>query len=195
VLYAAVGRRLGYPIYLVCANGHLFCRWHDFRTGERFNIEGSGRGYASHPDEHYMKWPNPIKPIDVRSGLFLRNLTPPEELAQFLTTRGHVLLDRNHVLDAITAYAHAHRYDPTNPHHMQWLMAAINREMDLREQKKLPGTWREGESEEYFNAPGVLPIRRYVLNNCVHRTAGVNLNGSPTHTFTPDTQAGGQPVH
>ncbi len=119
VLYAAIGRRLGYPLYLVCAKGHMFCRWHDSQTGERFNVEGSGRGFASHADAHYMKWPHAIKPIDVHSGLFLKDLTPPEELANFLATRGHVLLDRDHVLDATVAYAHAHRLDPTNPHHMQ----------------------------------------------------------------------------
>lgn len=44
VLYAAVGRLVGYPIYLVAAKGHFFCRWHNARTGERFNIEASGRG-------------------------------------------------------------------------------------------------------------------------------------------------------
>ncbi len=105
VLYAAIARLLGYPVYLVCAKGHMFCRWHDSQTGERFNVEGSGRGFAMFDDKHYMSFPHEIKPIDVHSGLFLKNLTPPEEIANFLTTRGHVLLDRNHVLDATVAYA------------------------------------------------------------------------------------------
>jgi hypothetical protein len=34
VLYIAVGRRLGYPLELVMARGHLFCRWDDGK-GER----------------------------------------------------------------------------------------------------------------------------------------------------------------
>lgn len=200
VLYAAIARRLGYPVYLVCAKGHMFCRWHDSQTGERFNIEGSGRGFATFDDKHYMGFPHEIKPIDVHSGLFLKDMTPPEEIANFLTTRGHVLYDRDHVLDATVAYAQAHRLDPTNPHHMQWLMASINKEMDLREQKKLPGTWREGEEREHFNADGTLPIRRYVLNNRMHRVAGIqplHLNGEATHSLNLTSTSGGaeQPVH
>ncbi len=74
-------------------------------------------------------------------------------------------------------------------------MAAINKEMNLREDKKLPGTWREGESKEYFNTPGVLPIRRYVLNNRMHRVAGIYPNGSPTRTLTFNPGAADQPVH
>src|SRR5262249_14324829 len=44
VLYAAIGRRLGYPLKIVKAigkrgtNSHFFCRWDD-PGGERFNIE------------------------------------------------------------------------------------------------------------------------------------------------------------
>ena len=189
VLYAAVARRLGYPLYLACAKGHLFCRWHDARTGERFNVEGSGRGMSNYGDEHYMAWPHPIDPVDVRSGLFLKDLTPAQELACFLTTRGHVLLDRHprHTLEAITAYAHAHWLDPTDPHHMQWLMAAVNREMDARADGTLPGTYRAGESAEYFNQEGVLPVTRYVLDNAMHRVAGIHppAGNAPTPTADP----------
>ena len=49
VLYASIGRNLGYPIYLVAAKGHFFCRWHSVKTGERFNIEASGRGLNTFP--------------------------------------------------------------------------------------------------------------------------------------------------
>ena len=41
VLYAAVGRRLGYPIYICMARSHLYCRWQTQDNRERFNIEGS----------------------------------------------------------------------------------------------------------------------------------------------------------
>jgi hypothetical protein len=43
VLYAAIGRRLRYPIKLVGAKQHTFCRWDD-GAGERFNIEGNVAG-------------------------------------------------------------------------------------------------------------------------------------------------------
>jgi hypothetical protein len=38
VVYASIGRRLGYPIRLACAKRHLFARWDDPAAGERFNI-------------------------------------------------------------------------------------------------------------------------------------------------------------
>jgi hypothetical protein len=51
VLAVAVGRRLGYPLYLVNAKGHLFCRWDD--GSQRFNIEVSGEGLNNYDDEYY----------------------------------------------------------------------------------------------------------------------------------------------
>lgn len=39
VLYMAIGHRLGYPIRAVTVPKHIFCRWDDPTTGERFNIE------------------------------------------------------------------------------------------------------------------------------------------------------------
>ena len=52
VLYAAVGRRLGYPIKLVCAKEHVFCRWEGLDSPnpawrDRFNFDGAGNGSAS----------------------------------------------------------------------------------------------------------------------------------------------------
>jgi hypothetical protein len=65
VVYAAVGRRLGYPIRLVRTKLHLFNRWDDETTGERFNIDGSAyRGVNSHPDEHYgAYWKYPVSKV------------------------------------------------------------------------------------------------------------------------------------
>lgn len=44
VLYMALGHRLGYPIKAVALPRHLFCRWEDRATGERFNIEAANAG-------------------------------------------------------------------------------------------------------------------------------------------------------
>jgi hypothetical protein len=52
VLYAAVGRRLGYPLKLVRTTQHLFLRWDD-PGGERFNVEISNAGgIDTPPDDH-----------------------------------------------------------------------------------------------------------------------------------------------
>jgi hypothetical protein len=172
VLYAAAGRALGYPIYLAAAKGHVFCRWQNARTGERFNIEASGHGVTTPPDAHYAHWPRPITEAEVRHGIFLRNLDPAEELAHFMATRGHCLLDRGHVLDAIVAYGHAHRLAPTDPTCMSFLLAAINREIDLRAEGKLPCSYREAE---VFNRTDCPPLARYVIDVRYNtRAGGVN---------------------
>lgn len=77
------GRRLGCPLRLVQAKGHLFCRWDD-PAGERFNIDGAGEGMGVYPDEHYQSWPNAISDEEVARGEFLRSLSPSKELAVFL---------------------------------------------------------------------------------------------------------------
>lgn len=89
VLYVAVGRRLGYPLSLVFAMEHVFCRWEG--NGERLNIEGSMRGMESFPDEYYRTWPLPIEDQWVVDGQFLKSLTPQETLADFMASRGHCL--------------------------------------------------------------------------------------------------------
>lgn len=95
VLYAAVGRRLGYPLKLVSAMGkewgHVFARWDD-PAGERFNIEINNEGFGGPRDEHYLDGRFvPGGTIDnrdwLRSGTILKSLTPDEEVALFLSQR------------------------------------------------------------------------------------------------------------
>lgn len=86
VLYAAIGRRLGYPLKLVHANQHCFLRW-DGPEGERFNIEGTNQGMKSHPDKHYETWPFPLTQEQLESGDYLVSLSPEEEFESFLATR------------------------------------------------------------------------------------------------------------
>jgi hypothetical protein len=52
ILYAAVGRRLGYPIKLVTTRSHLFARWDARPHDECFNIEAAGQGVSFLPDSH-----------------------------------------------------------------------------------------------------------------------------------------------
>jgi hypothetical protein len=77
VLYAAVGRRLGYPIRLVLSVQHVLIRWEDGR--EKFNMEGTGPDYiSSDPDGSYIDKPRPwngggeslwrVSPIDLAGG-------------------------------------------------------------------------------------------------------------------------------
>ena len=104
VLYAAVGRRLGYPVKIVHARGHLFCRWDDAANGVRFNIEGTTQdGVNDHPDDHYRKWPYPFTPEEERRFGLLRSLTPRQELADFIGCRANQWRERNNYRRAIQA--------------------------------------------------------------------------------------------
>lgn len=51
VLFAALGRRLGYPVKLVATAHHQFIRWDD-ASGERFNIDCTVQGMDMPPDEY-----------------------------------------------------------------------------------------------------------------------------------------------
>jgi hypothetical protein len=106
VLYAAVGRRLGYPLRLVLAKGHLFVRWDDpdgnfWSPGASFNIEATSEGLRCPPDEHYLKWPVPVEESEVVMGVYLRPLEPKEEVAIFRSTRAICLWENSRYADAL----------------------------------------------------------------------------------------------
>jgi hypothetical protein len=134
VLYTAIGRRLGYPLKLVIAKEHVFCRWdgEDHANPawrERLNIEATSRGLSTYDDDHYRRWPAPLTEVDLSGDWYLRSLTFAEELAEFLITRGHCLLDNGRFAEAQEAYATAHRLAPKCPNALPFLVDAINREL------------------------------------------------------------------
>jgi hypothetical protein len=74
VVYVAVGRRLGYPLKLVQTKAHLFVRWENAGTNERFNIEATARGgMDSYPDDYYRTWPLKWSDADRREGVYLHS--------------------------------------------------------------------------------------------------------------------------
>jgi hypothetical protein len=124
VMYVAVGRRVGYPLKLVQTRGHLFARWDDpdgkcFGLPETFNVEGAGEGIASYDDEHYKTWPEPWTEVDEAEGWYLKSMTPIEELASFLTTRGDCLTDNGRLGEAVQAYAWASAVAPEDKRYQQ----------------------------------------------------------------------------
>lgn len=119
VLYVTVGRRLGYPLKLVTAKGHLFARW---EGAERFNIEGTNSGMNSYEDAYYQTWPIPLSAAEVKSGHYLKSLTADEELGLFLSTRGQCLFHTGRLGEAQEAFAKAAQLAPDWPEHA-WMLA------------------------------------------------------------------------
>ena len=110
VLYVAVARRLGFPVKLSSAVGHLFARWDG--DGERFNIEGTREGVNSYPDEFYMNWPLPISKEDVATGQYIKSFTPAEELACFMQSRAACFKENGRLPESMVAIAQANRFQP-----------------------------------------------------------------------------------
>ena len=110
VLYAAIGRRLGYPLKLATTKSHVFLRWDG--QGERFNVETTGKGMNRYDDEHFKNWPFPVTEAEAAEEGYLKSLSPAEELALFLSLRGHCLRQAGRMPEAIAAYAAAARFGP-----------------------------------------------------------------------------------
>jgi len=118
VLIAAISRRLGYPVRLVPAKGHLFVRWHDGK--ERLNVDAAcSGGYNTHPDEYYRKWPMAFSDEEARVFGYLRSLSPDEELAAFLAMRAQCFYaNTTNLQQASLAVARAHSLAPSDPEHL-----------------------------------------------------------------------------
>jgi len=131
VIYVAVGRRLGYPLKLVEAPGHLFFRWEGsrFNVFERFNVEGSGHGISFYSDDFYLTWPSEWLPCDKAGGWYLKSLSPVEELAAFLSTRGSCLEDNGRTREAIQAFEWASSLLPDDLRYSSQLVKLMRREL------------------------------------------------------------------
>ena len=131
VLYVALGRRLEYPLKLVTARGHLFCRWED--DSEIFNIEGTNSGMTSHVDSYYRKWPMPITDADIKANGYLHSMTPKQELAAFMASRGFCHLASKDFPSAKASYDLATSLSPDVELYSRYSNAA-----HLRAQKATP---------------------------------------------------------
>ena len=119
---------LGYPLKLVVARDHLFARWESADGKDRFNIEGTNQGLNTPEDDYYKRWPKPTTQQEVRSGWYLSSLTPAEELAIFLQTRGHCLRVAGFFGEARGAYLGAAALAPELCEN-QVFLALMNRTM------------------------------------------------------------------
>jgi len=115
VLVTAIGRCLGYPLYLAKAMGHLFVRWED--TSDRFNIEATSLGFQARDDAYYYTWPKPIPEKTFRQGFLLKNLTEDQENAAFFALRGHCQLDNLRFDEALIDYYAAQVEDSADPNY------------------------------------------------------------------------------
>lgn len=110
-VYLLLAERLGIPVRAVATPSHLFLRYDDGVS--RINIETFEQG-ASLPDEQY-ELEQRIPVSSLRRGVFLRNLTTGEFLAQVHNNLGVVYSERKDYAGAAREYEEAVLLDPRLP--------------------------------------------------------------------------------
>jgi hypothetical protein len=186
VLYVAVGRRLGYPLKLATTKGHVFARWDgadqpNLAWCGRFNMEGT-HGFSSFSDDYYMTWPFKLTDGEVKANGWLVSLTPAEELAEFLSSRGHCGMDNGHAAFAARCFENAYRYDAARPAYRGWFLDAAMKSgyrpstpelANLLEERKRPGSG----NPEFAIAQQQEAARQEWLRN---QQGGAGLAGMPS---------------
>jgi transglutaminase superfamily protein len=168
VIFAAIGRRFGFPIKLVKTREHIFCRW-DGRDGIRFNIEATDRGYYRNSDDHYRRWPKPVDEESIRLGGFLRSMTPRQELSVFLNLRGAVFLENLQLSEAVKAFYFACQADPSEHFHSNhWKIASLIQRAQCERPNADPRSWRtpspRTEAEAIIYPTACRTLNRIVSN-------------------------------
>ncbi len=138
VLHVAIGKRLGYPMHLVAAKGHLFARWDDGK-GVRVNLESSSAGgFVTHPDQHYRTWPLPISEFEELEGHYLKNLSTKECLAVFLSIRSTCHSAKGKLPEATLAASQAIYLAPNVGEFAFALRTLVNGPTSLSQQVRMP---------------------------------------------------------
>ncbi len=112
VYWIALGRRLGYPLYMSNTLLHFFVRWDG--NGDHFNFEGSQAGCGIHDDAYYHEFPIPLDDAKIKYLGLLESFTRKEELMHFLITRGTCLRAHGRNEEARRAYRLAFQCYPNN---------------------------------------------------------------------------------
>jgi RHS repeat-associated protein len=175
VVYAAVGRRLGYPVRLVKTRRHLFARWDDPR-GERLNIEGTNKGLSCPPDDHYRTGSFRFDPALERPFGYLVSMTPRMELATFLAGRGRLLFELSRYGGAADAFAWASALVPENKLYRACVQDVLEAWADRLGALRTPGLPRVGGcfpgQRRYPPAVPVLVERRIIFYEQAERALG-----------------------
>jgi len=118
ILYAAVGRRLGYPLKIVCSQYHVYLRW--VSPGEEFNVEvATEKGVNFYDDDHYRQIDRRINGAEnysveqEKEEGFFRTLTASEEASIAFRQRTQCLATRGRLREASLAAGAMTRLSPT----------------------------------------------------------------------------------
>ena len=149
-LYLLLAEKLNLPIYAVATPSHVFLRYDDGAT--RINIE-TLQGGANVPDEQYIREQR-IPEKSIRRGIFMRNLTADEFLAQVRNNLGVIYSQRKDYQAAAREYEAALDLDARLP------AACYNLGSDLLRQ----GAYRQA-ARRFSRSLRLYPTDVWALNN------------------------------
>lgn len=137
VMVVALGRRLGYPLFLTANRFHVWARWEG--RGLRFNIDAScpGNSFGNDSDDYFRTYPQPWPEVDKCGGYYLKNFTPADELALFLWSRAWVLTCHHRFEESIPFWAKACFLAPSEPQYPFRAMDAVYEAAFLKQKGRL----------------------------------------------------------
>lgn len=115
VLYAAIARRLGYPVNLASAKYHSYVRYEDWNN-QHLNVEATmTQGFFTPTDDEYKNGQFPCTDEEIKEYGWLRPLTNREILGDFLLIRGICLGDAKRYNEAKEMFLFAASCFPDTP--------------------------------------------------------------------------------
>jgi hypothetical protein len=114
-LYAAIGRRLGYPVTIAARKYHLYVRY-EAGNGEHLNMEATeNRGFSTPTDAEYRTGEFPMTQEEIDGCGWLRPLSNKEILGICLLNRANCLRSMKQYDEEIKTLTQAARYLPYTP--------------------------------------------------------------------------------
>jgi len=111
VLYAAIARRLGYPIKFVRTRNHLFLRWVDPEGKENFNIEWTDVYVDFRSNDYYKSWPAQLNLGEIERQGYLIPLSAERTMSSFMHHRAMCLWFHGDLTEAKNSFVEAYRLD------------------------------------------------------------------------------------
>ena len=153
VLYAAVARRLGYPVRLAEAAEHLYLQWVN-EDGSHFNIEATSEGGLNErPDDDYRQWPHPVSPEQAARYHYFEPLSARDEFAMFLGDRSLVLMAAGHPIGATRCQQQAQAVAENTRAQMDDMMFVFQREMRTRQLDQIDALLDQRDRQQGFSHP------------------------------------------
>lgn len=115
-LHVAICRRLGWPVSLSCAKGHIFSRFDNGKVAYNFEITNiRPNAFYAEPDQFYID-KYKLSHRALSCGSDLRRLTTRETIGLFLSLRGRHYRDLGQMLPADSDYAFSRLLFPKHRH-------------------------------------------------------------------------------